>query len=74
MAKTNAKQQALLLDKDREKLWIQFFDSIENLSIRSSWYHSKWHQGNPWVMLCSHFSIKTSPSVMLFSYALNNDS
>ena len=36
VAKTNAKEQALLLDQDREKLWIQFFDNIENLSIRSS--------------------------------------
>ena len=45
MAKTNAKQQVLLLDEDREKLWIQFFDSIENLSIRSSWYISKCYNG-----------------------------
>ena len=34
MAKTNGKEQALLLDQDRGKPWIQFFDSIENLPIR----------------------------------------
>ena len=73
MAKTNAKEQALLLDQDREKLWIQFFDGIEKLSRRSSWYHSKWQQGNPWVMLHSHSWIKRSPLVMLCSHALNND-
>ena len=56
-----------------EKLWIQFFDGIEKLSRRSSWYHSKWHQGNPWVMVHSHSSIKRSPLVMLCSHALNND-
>ena len=34
MAKTNGKEQALLLDQDRGKPWIQFFDNIENLLIR----------------------------------------
>ena len=34
VAKTNVKEQALLLDQDRGKPWIQLFNSIENLSIR----------------------------------------
>ena len=71
-----------LIQKNKRWCWIKieespkhnFFYSIENLSIRSFWYHRKWHQGNPWILLRSHASIKRSPCVMLCSHALNNDS
>ena len=47
MASNNSKEQALLMDQDRGKTWVQIVDNIEDLSIGSFWYHSKWHQGNP---------------------------
>ena len=46
MANTNSKEQALLIDQDKGKPWIQIFDIIENLSVRSIWYHSKWQKEN----------------------------
>ena len=71
-----------LMQKSKRYYWIKreesseysFLDSIGNLSIRSFWYHSKGYQGNPWVLLRSHPSIKRSPWVILRSHALNNDS
>ena len=59
--------------KIEESREYNFFDSIENLSIRSFWYHCKWHQGNSWVLLRSHSSIKRNSCVMLYPHALNNE-
>ena len=50
MANTYSKEQALLMDtkrKDRGKRWIQIFDKTQDLSIRSFWCHSTWHQEEP---------------------------
>ena len=76
LVQTSAKKQALLLDQDRRgKPWINFFlDNFEDLSIKSVWYHSKWHQRSPWVIMHSHSPIKRSSWVMLCSNAPNNDS
>ena len=43
--------------KTEEGSEYNFFDSTENLSMISFWYHSKWHQRNPWILLRSHSSI-----------------
>ena len=47
MANTYSKEQELLIDQDRGKPWKQIFWHTEDLSITSSWYHSKWHQEGP---------------------------
>ena len=47
MASNNSKEQALFMDQDRGKTWVQIVDNIEDLSIGSFWYHSKRHQENP---------------------------
>ena len=44
VANTDSKDYPLPMDQDRWKPWIQFFDNIEVLSLRSFWYHTKWHQ------------------------------
>ena len=72
VANTNSKEQALLIDQDRGKPWIQIFWYYWGL--RSSWYHSKWHQRKPRVMLCSLFLIYSNRWVMLCSYSPINDS
>ena len=56
---------------------MQFFDNIEDMSKRSFWYHSEWHQDetlgyvvftfppcdrNPLIIMCSHCPIMTHPS------------
>ena len=51
--------------RSREIPEYSLFDTIGDLSIKSFWYHSKWYQENPWVMLCSHTPIKRNPWVML---------
>ena len=70
VANSNSKEQALLIDQDSGKSWIEIFCIIEDLSIRSIWYHSKWHERKPWVM----FPIKSNRFVMLCSHSTINDS
>ena len=74
MSKSNLEEQALLMDQDIGKPWIEIFHIIEDLSTRSFLYHSKWHQPNSWVMLCSLSPIKNNRWVMLCSYSPINDS
>ena len=60
--------------KIKESPEYKFFDIVEDLSIISFWYHSKWQQGTPWVMLYSSFRIKSNCWVMLCSHFAINDS
>ena len=43
----NSKEQALLMDQDKKKTEFEMFDFIEDSSIRSFSYHSKWHKEEP---------------------------
>ena len=72
----------IIIQKNKHCQWIKteesheynFFDNIENLSIRSLWYHDKWHQEDPWIT-CVHFPpCERNPSLMLCSHSPINDS
>ena len=42
------------MDQDKKSPEYNFFDDIEDLSIRFLWNHTKWHQEEPYVICKDH--------------------
>ena len=68
MANTNSKEHALSMGQDKESPEYIFYDNIEELLIRSFWYHSNDTMRNSWVRLRSHCPTNDSSGISTLAY------